>query len=152
MVRLGGALYGLLDDIMSSGAMGPDLTPILKLVSQIGYLRNVPAGESLGYGRTFYTKRDSLIGLLPIGYADGYPRALSNTGKAVLNGQNVPIVGRISMDWTLLDLTDVPGVKNGDEVILIGPEITAADIARAVGTIGYEITCGLSPRVPRIYT
>ena len=152
MVRLGGALYGLLDDILPPGTTGPKLRPVLSLISRIADLRTVPAGESLGYGRTFYTQRDSLIGLLPIGYADGYPRALSNTGKAVLNRQIVPIVGRISMDWTLLDLTDVPGVKNGDEVILIGPEITAADIARVVGTIGYEITCGLSPRVPRIYT
>lgn len=152
MVRLGGALYGLLEDILPPGTRGPELKPVLSLISRIAYLRTVLAGESLGYWRTFYTKRDSLIGLLPIGYADGYPRGLSNTGKAVVNGQIVPIVGSISMDWTLLDLTDVPGVKNGDEVILIGPEISAADIAQALGTIGYEITCGLSPRVPRIYT
>ena len=110
-----------------------------------------PCGESLGYGRTFVTKRDSLIALVPIGYADGYPRGLSNRGKASVNGSFVPVVGRISMDWTLLDVTDTPDVAINEEVFLIGGGITAADLAREVGTIGYEITCGLAPRVPKIY-
>lgn len=154
MVRLGGALYGLLDDILPRSIEQPVLKPVLSLRSQISQLRSVRAGESLGYGRTFVTKRDSLIASVSIGYADGYPRSLSNKGAAVINGQRVPVVGRISMDWTLFDVTDVPNVAEGDEVFLIGGVengVTAADIAGLTGTIGYEITCGISPRVPRIF-
>lgn len=155
MVRLGGALYGLLDDILPVGTEKPDLKPVLSLRSQIAHIKPVPSGESLGYGRTFVTKHDSQIALVPIGYADGYPRGLSNCGKACVNGSLVPVVGRISMDWTLLDVTDLREVSVDDEVFLIGGEsgcsVSAADIAKAVWTIGYEITCGISPRVPRIF-
>lgn len=151
MVRLGGALYGLLDDILRPETARPELKPVLSLHSRIAHLRSVRAGESLGYGRTFVTDRDSLIALLPLGYADGYPRGLSKSGKASINGYIVPVVGRISMDWTLIDVTDVPEVTVNDRVSLIGGGITAADIARSVETIAYEITCGLSHRVPRSY-
>ena len=130
MVRLGGALYGLLDDILPSETERPMLKPVLSLRSRIAHIKHVPAGESLGYGRTFKTKRDSLIALVPVGYADGYPRGLSNRGKAVVNGAIAPVVGRISMDWTLLDVTDISGIDISDEVILIGEDIKAADLAR----------------------
>jgi alanine racemase len=133
----------------------PELKAVLSLRSRIAYVKRIPSGESVGYGRTFVTKRDSLIALVPIGYADGYPRGLSNCGKACVNGHMVPVVGRISMDWTLLDVTDIPNVAADDEVVLIGggPEcnVSATDLAGAVGTIGYEITCGISRRVPRIF-
>ena len=151
MVRLGGALYGLLDDILTPETARPELRPVLSLRSRIAHLKYIPAGESLGYGRTFVTKRDSLIALVPVGYADGYPRGLSNRGKAVVNGVIVPISGRISMDWTLFDVTDVSDVAVDDEVVLIGEDIKAADLAREVGTIAYEVTCGISQRVPRVY-
>lgn len=155
LVRLGGALYGLIDDIMPRGSVVPDLDPVLSLVSRIAYLKNVPAGETLGYGRTFETKSDSIIGLVPVGYADGFPRGWSNVGRVCVRETFAPVVGRISMDWTLIDVTDIQDVTAGDEVFLIGSSgecsITAADIAREVGTIGYEITCGIAPRVPRIY-
>lgn len=154
MVRLGGALYGLLNDILPASVVQPQLEPVLSLRSRIAQLRSVAAGETLGYGRTFQTKRDSLIGSVPIGYADGYPRVLSNRGQAIINGNRVPIVGRISMDWTLFDVTDVPSVNVGDDVYLIGGganAVSAAEIAALSGTIGYEITCGISPRVPRVF-
>lgn len=151
MVRLGGALYGLLDDIMPNATEMPALKPVLSLRSRIAQIRDVPAGESLGYGRTFFTKRDSRIAVVPIGYADGYPRALSNIGTASVNGRSVPVVGRISMDWTLFDVTDVEGVAIDTEITLIGEGVSAADIAGLTGTIGYEITCGLTKRVPRVY-
>jgi alanine racemase len=154
MVRLGGALYGLINDIVDGGEPQPELRPVLSLRSQIVYLRHLPAGEGLGYDRTFFTKRDSVIALLPIGYADGYPRGVSNSAKAMLRGVRVPVVGRISMDWTMLDVTGVPDVAIGDEVYLIGPDengIRAAELARELGTIGYEVTCGISPRVPKVY-
>jgi len=154
MVRLGGALYGLLDDIMPEKTPLPELKPVLSLRSQIAYVRHVPAGETLGYGRIYRTDRDSRIALLPIGYADGYPRGLSNRGKAWVNGHLVPVVGRISMDWTFLDVTDAGNVQIGDEVYMIGglnAAVRAADLARELDTIGYEITCGISPRVCRRY-
>lgn len=155
LVRLGGALYGLLEDILTKGTERPSLKPVLSLSSRIAHVKKVPSGETLGYGRTFTTTRDSLIALVPIGYADGYPRGLSNVGKAFVNGHIVPVVGRISMDWTLLDVTDADDVSTNDEVFLIGGEnehaIKAADLARELETIGYEITCGISPRVPRIF-
>lgn len=155
LVRLGGALYGLTDDILSPETPQPNLKPVLSLSSRITHLRNVPAGETLGYGRTFTTYRDSVIALVPIGYADGYPRGLSNCGKVYVNGQIAPVAGRISMDWTLIDVTNITNVGVGDEVFLIGGgedhAIKASDLARELDTIGYEITCGISPRVPRIY-
>ena len=156
LIRLGGALYGLLDDIVPAGCDQPTLKPVLSLVSRIAHVKLVPAGEGLGYDQTFHTKRDSLIAMLPIGYADGYPRGESNQQQAIVNGALVPVVGRISMDWTLLDVTDVPDCKKGDEVTFIGKDgnhqIKAADLARQIDTIGYEITCGISPRVPRVYS
>lgn len=151
LVRLGGALFGLLDDILPPGSARPELVPVLSLRSRIAQVKKVLAGESLGYGRTFVAQRDSLIGLVPIGYADGYPRGLSNRGRALVNGVEVPVVGRISMDWILLDVTDVTDIAADDEIILIGDKITAGELARELGTIGYEMTCGLSKRVPRIY-
>lgn len=155
MVRLGGALFGLLDDIMPEGSEAPSLVPVLSLRSRIANIKDVPAGETLGYGRTFKTLRDSRIALVPVGYADGFPRGLSNKGKACVRGSEVRIVGRVSMDWTLLDVTDIADAAVDDEVTLIGRDgdsaVSAAGIAKLVDTIGYEITCGIGPRVPRIF-
>ncbi len=155
MVRLGGVLYGLGDDVLPRNIDKPELRAVMSLRSQISYLKKVPQGESLGYSRTFMTERDSLIATIPVGYHDGYSRCFSNCGRAVINGFYVPIVGRISMDWTILDVTDVPNVKVNDEVILIGEQnnlkITAEDLAKLSGTISYEITCGINCRVPRKY-
>jgi len=155
LVRLGGALYGLLDDIVPPEDEQPMLKPVLSLVSRIAHVKRVPAGDGLGYDQTFHTQRDSLIAMVPMGYADGYPRGESNRQEAIVNGQPVPVVGRISMDWTLLDVTDLPRCRKGDEVTFIGRagdhQITAADLASKIDTIGYEITCGISPRVPRVY-
>ena len=156
MMRLGGALYGLLDDIVPRDAVQPELEPVLSLASQSYYIKDIPAGAGLGYDQTFHTKRDSRIALVPIGYADGYPRGESNRQHAIVNGCLVPVVGRVSMDWTILDVTDCSHAKKGDDVTFIGRdgqhEIKAADLAREIDTIGYEITCGISSRVPRVFT
>ncbi len=156
LVRLGGALYGLLDDILPDGVDRPDLRPVLSLRSKIASLKAVPTGETLGYGRTYTTDRDSIIAAVPIGYADGYRRGLSNRARASVKGQMVPVVGRVSMDWTLFDVTDVTGVAVGDDIFLIGGEsgadVKAADLAAHLGTISYEVTCGISRRVPRVFT
>lgn len=155
MVRLGGVLYGLGGDVLPKEIPAPDLKPVLSLRTRITHLKKVPKAETLGYSRTFTTERDSLIATVPIGYQDGYRRALSNTGRAIVNGSAARVVGKISMDWTILDVTDVPDVKIGDEVIMIGEDndlkVTAEELAGKIGTISYEITCGISRRVPRVF-
>jgi alanine racemase len=155
MVRLGGVLYGLSGDVLPAGIEKPKLKPVMSLYTRISSLKKVPKGESLGYGRTFFTDRNSLIATIPIGYQDGYTRRLSNCGQVIVNGALAPVVGRISMDWTIIDVTDVPNIKLDDRVILIGEQngqrIAAEDLARKTGTISYEVTCGINRRVRRIY-
>lgn len=151
MVRPGLMLYGY--NPLESGAAA-DLRPVLSLRTRIAFLKKVPAGVPISYGRTFVTKRESLIATIPIGYADGFSRGLSNKGEALVRGKRVPVAGRVCMDMTMLDVTDVPDVAAGDEVVLIGSSgaerITADDIAAKTGTIAYEVLCGIGGRVPRI--
>ena len=156
LIRLGGVLYGLGGDVLPREIPIPELKPVLSLHSRIAHIKNVPAGESLGYGRTFSTSRHSMIATVPIGYDDGYQRSLSNNSRVIVNGRYAPVVGRISMDWTIVDVTDVPNAAVGDAVLLIGLDksglsIFAEELAAASKTISYEITCGISSRVPRIF-
>ena len=155
MVRPGGALYGFVRDVFPANIERPALKPVMSVHSRITLLKRVGPGEKLGYGCTFETKRESLIGTIPIGYDDGYRRLLSNRGQMIVRGHFAPVVGRISMDMTLIDVTDVPNVTIDDYVTLLGSEgevaITAEDLGELAGTISYEITCGISNRVPRIY-
>jgi alanine racemase len=128
----------------------------MNLKTKIISLKKFPKGVSISYGRTFKCKRPSLIATLPIGYADGYSRHLSNKGEVLIRGTRVPIVGVVCMDMVMVDVTEVAGVSLGDEVVLMGSQdnkhITAEEIAKKIGTISYEVFCGISPRVPRIYT
>jgi alanine racemase len=153
MVRPGLMLYGY--NPLEAGVEKADLRPVLSLVTRVAFLKQVPTGVPISYGRTFVTKRKSLIATLPIGYADGYSRRLSNIGEALVRGVRVPVVGRVCMDMCMIDVTGVPGIAEGDSVVLIGSQaderITADDIAKKTGTIAYEVLCGISSRVPRIY-
>jgi alanine racemase len=153
MVRPGLMLYGY--NPLEAGLDKADLMPVLSLVTRIAFLKHVPAGVPISYGRTFTTRRESLIATLPIGYADGYSRGLSNKGEALVRGARAPIVGRVCMDMCMIDVTGVPGVREGDEVALIGGQgrerITADELAEKTGTISYEVLCGIGARVPRIY-
>ena len=153
MVRPGLMLYGY--NPLEGEGVCADLRPVLSLVTRIAFLKKVPAGVPISYGRTFVTKRESVIATIPIGYADGYSRGLSNRGEAIIRGIRVPVAGRVCMDMTMLDVTDVPAVSKGDGVVLIGSQgherITAVDIAERTGTIPYEVLCGISGRVPRLY-
>lgn len=155
MVRIGGLLYGLGGDVLPKGFEGPELKPVMSLRSNISFLKEVPAGTTIGYGATFVTERPSKIATIPIGYHDGLPRSLSNRGSMLVNGVPCPIVGRISMDWTTIDVTDAQPVNNGDIVTIIGRQVersfTAEEIAELTDTISYEITCGINPRVHRVY-
>lgn len=156
MVRIGGLLYGLGGDVLPKGIPKPDLKPVMSLSTRVAQVKRVPAGCTLGYGRTFSTTRESLIGTIPIGYRDGFRRDLSGKASVIVNAKLAPVAGRISMDWTIVDLTDVPETKVGDTAILIGQDgavsVSSEDLAAAVGSISYEITCGISERVPRVYS
>jgi len=151
MVRAGLALYGLLPSPACQGVV--ELEPVMSWTTRVAHLRRLPAGRSLGYGRTFTTKRSSLIGLLPVGYAAGYSRLLSNRAACLHRGGRVPIVGRISMDLTMIDLTDHPSAGVGDEVVLLGRQgrerVTAEELAAWAQTIPYEIVCSVGGRSTR---
>jgi alanine racemase len=158
LVRPGGVLYGLWRDVLPPSTSDPELLPVMSLHSRISLLKWVPPGETIGYGCTFEASRRSLIATLPVGYHDGYMRGLSNRAHVIVRGRYAPVVGRVSMDLTLIDVTDVPGVEIDDQVTLLGwnrnsleLKITAEDLARIVGTLSYEVTCGVSERVPRLY-
>lgn len=149
MVRSGIINYGLYPSENFPHTI--ELRPVMKLVARIAYLKKISAGVSIGYGREFIAERDSVIATLPLGYADGYIRAYKNF-HVEIRGQLAPIVGRVCMDQTMVDVTDIDGVKVGDEVILFGSDlISVDDAARHLNTINYEITCLVSARVPKIY-
>lgn len=149
MTREGLAMYGVGDPPNNN------LTPVLSLKSKIVNIKEIPKGNFLGYGRSFVTQRDSLIGIVPIGYADGFSRILSNKQDVLINGKRCPVVGNISMDQCLIDLTDYQDAKIGDEVILIGKsgneEIKVEEWAKKSYKISYEVLCGFGNRLPRIY-
>jgi alanine racemase len=155
LVRLGGVLYGLWRDVTDGSIEPLDWLPVLSLRTRIILLKTVPASAPLGYGGTFVTSRESRIATLPIGYEDGLRRALSNQGSVIIRERLAPIVGRVSMDLTLVDVTDVDGASVGDEAVIIGgqasSQITAEEVAAQVGTLSYEVTCGISDRVPRVH-
>ena len=158
MVRPGGVLYGLWRDVLPLSISDPQLVPVMSLHTRIIMLKWVPPGETIGYGCTFEASRRSLIATLPIGYHDGYMRGFSNRAHVIVRGIYAPVVGRVSMDLTLIDVTDVAGIGLHDEVTLLGwdrrnPElrIKAEDLSRIAGTLSYELTCGVSDRVPRVY-
>jgi alanine racemase len=132
-----------------------NLIPAMTVTTKILSVRKVPEGTPVSYGRTFITKRQSRIGVLPIGYADGYSRLFSNNAEVLVKGKRAPIVGRICMDLTMVDLTDIKGVRENDEVVLIGKqesrEITARELAEKAGTIPYEILTSIGSRSQRVY-
>lgn len=153
LVRPGILLYGSYPSERFKSIL--KVKPVLTLVTEVLQLKKVSKGSPISYGRDYVTARDSLIATIPIGYGDGFPRSLSNRGQALVRGKRVPIVGRICMDLTMLDVTDCPQVEVGDEVVLIGGQgedrITVEEVAEKAGTISYEILCGITSRVRREY-
>ena len=131
------------------------LQPVLTLKTRVHFLKTVPAGTRISYGGLFVTKRESLIATLPIGYADGYSTRLCNQGEVLIRGTRAPVVGKVCMDLIMVDMTDIPKVSVGDEVVLLGKQgretITAEEIARKVDSISYEVLCSIGKRVPRVY-
>lgn len=153
MVRPGIIIYGLRPS--ENIVFTDDFKEALSWKAKVSLLREIPAASALGYGGTYITKCPSMIATIPLGYADGYPRQLSNRGFVLIKGERAPIRGRVCMDQILVDVTDIADVACGDEVVLIGRqgdlEITADNLAEICQTINYEIVCGISKRVPRIY-
>ena len=152
LVRPGLVLYGYPP---SPGVTPLPVKPVLSLKTRIIFLKEVPAGTSLGYGRTFVASRTTRVASLALGYDDGLPRQASNGGHVLVRGRKAPIAGRISMDLTTVDVTDVPGAALGDEVIVIGSSggesIGADRVASWAGTITWEVLCGIGSRVPRLF-
>lgn len=141
-------LYGYLPDESLKDDI--DLEPTCVLKSKISFIKEVPEGTSISYGRTYATKRKSVIANVPIGYADGIRRSLSNTGNVIIHGKKAPIVGKVCMDSFMIDVTDIPEVKIGDEIyIWDNKKITLEEIAKQCQTINYEILSTISSRVVR---
>ncbi|MEI7616204.1 MAG: alanine racemase [Actinomycetota bacterium] len=166
MVRLGIIIYGInpfnkdFHDFCSQEASEfiEKLKPALGLKAKISFIKRVPAGESISYCGTFKTKRESIIATIPVGYADGYSWNFSNKSHVIFNGSIAPVVGNVTMDHTMIDVTDCrdsQNAKTGDEVVLIGKigglELTASGLADLIGTINYEIVCMIGDRIPRLY-
>jgi alanine racemase len=153
LVRPGIMLYGSYPSPAFQGLI--PLKPVMTLKTRIHFLKSVPANTRISYGGTFTTKRKSLIATLPVGYADGYSHHLSNRGEVLIHGKRAPVIGKVCMDFIMVDVTDVPRVKVGDEVVLMGrqgkEQITPDEIAEKINSISYEVLCSIGKRVPRIY-
>lgn len=153
LVRPGIMLYGY--HTLALPRAETVLKPVLTWSTTIMQIRQIPKGGSVSYNRTFVASRPSRVAVLPVGYADGYNRALSNRGVVLVHGQRAPVVGRVCMDMTMVDVTDIPAATAGDVVVLIGQQgretITANDLASLSGTIPYEVLCAIGPRIPRIH-
>lgn len=153
LVRPGIIIYGMYPKRSFSNRLS--LKPAMSLKTRIVFLKKAQPGTSISYGRTYITQKPTIIATLPIGYADGYGRILSNKAKAIIRGQRAPVVGKVTMDQTMVDVGHIEGVRLGDEVVLIGKqggnEIRCEELARLAGTIPYEIVCSITNRVPRIY-
>jgi alanine racemase len=160
MVRPGILLYGYSLPILRGGKIvdGPSLplTPVLTWKTRVLTVKDVPSGEAVGYMGSYITRKRTRIAVLPVGYADGYPRLLSNRARVIVRGEYAPVVGRVSMDLTTVDVGHIPGIAVGDEVVLIGADngrsVDAVELARLCESVPYEILCGISQRVPRVYS
>ena len=152
MVRLGIVLHGL--DPSLNVACPPDFRRALSFKTTVAQVKKYPPGTPISYGNTYQTDREQCIAVIPVGYADGFRRAPRNWGEVLVRGHRAPVIGRVTMDQTMVDVTQIPGVQIGDEVVLIGrqgkDEITAEEVAARLGTINYEIVAGILARVPRI--
>lgn len=154
MVRAGITIYGLWPSEEVSREV-ISLRPVLSLKSHVVYIKEVGAGVPVSYGGTYVTERKTLIATIPVGYGDGYPRSLSGKGYVLIRGKRAPILGRVCMDQFMVDVSQIPGVSQGDEVTLIGKdkeaEITMEQLGALSGRFNYELACNLGGRIPRIY-
>jgi len=154
MVRAGIALYGVYPSEEMDKSLLP-LKPAMQWETAVSFVKTLPAGRPISYGGTYVTDRQTVVATIPVGYADGYRRSLSNRFYVLIHGKKAPILGRVCMDQTMVDVTDIPGVKSGDRVVLMGIDgeqtISVEVLAEAAGSFSYEQMCDLSHRVTRVY-
>ena len=124
---------------------------VMSLKATVSQVKELKSGDSVSYGRTFEAKKDMRVATVTVGYADGYMRGLSNKGYMLINGKKAPVLGRVCMDQTVVDVTDIEDVKTGDTVTLFGEGLPVEELAKALNTINYELVCAVAHRVPRIY-
>ncbi|MDR3540651.1 MAG: alanine racemase [Desulfosporosinus sp.] len=153
LVRPGISLYGLTPSSQIGGNVG--LEPVMSWKAKVSHVKSIKTGETVSYGRTFQAAYPTRIATIPVGYADGLRRTLSNQGEMLVQGTRSTMIGRVCMDQTMLEVTKIPGVQVGDVVTILGKDgydqITATEMAEWIGTINYEVVCGISRRVPRVY-
>ena len=153
-VRAGIILYGLYPS-EEVDKMSFPLRPVMELITHISHIKTLPAGRGISYGRTYITDKDTRVATIPVGYADGYPRALSNKGKVIIGGVTCPIIGRVCMDQMMVDVTDLPDANVGDKVVLFGKDgeefLTVEEVADAAYSFNYEFVCNIGRRVPKAY-
>ena len=147
MVRPGIVLYGCTPD----GSADPRLRPVMTMKTSVSQVKTIGAGDSVSYGRTFRAAGPMTLATVPIGYADGYSRLLSNRAVMLVNGRRAPVRGNVCMDQTMLEVTGIPGVEAGTGVTVFGPELPVEELAAVAGTISYEFLCLVGKRVPRVY-
>lgn len=154
LARAGIIMYGLMPN--ADLPLPIELEPVMELKTVIAHIKEITCGDCVSYSRTFTSDKSMKIATLPIGYADGYPRALSSKGQVIINGKRCNIIGRVCMDQLMCDISDIDNANVGDEVTMFGVDngeiITADELASLYGSIGYELVCGISKRVPRIFT
>ena len=152
LARFGIMLFGLSPN--AELKLPVELEPVMELKAAVSQVKTVEAEIDVSYGRTYTTEKETVVAVVTIGYADGYPRLLSGKAEVLIKGRRAKVIGRICMDQLMIDVTDIDGVREGDVVTLFGTDggdrITADELAGMIGTIGYEIVCGISPRVPRV--
>ncbi|MBQ8783768.1 MAG: alanine racemase [Clostridia bacterium] len=150
MVRAGIVIYGMYpsEEVNKSDL---DIEPAMKWVAEISHIKELEAGREISYGGTYTTKGKTLVATVPVGYADGYPRSLSNIGKVMVKGKAAPIIGRVCMDQFMIDVTGIPDVNVGDEITLVGDGLTMEEVSNAAHSFNYELPCRISRRVPKIY-
>jgi alanine racemase len=152
MVRPGIALYGLAPS--ETVPLPPEFQPVLTWKTFVAQVKTLPRGHSVGYGNAYITQGEEVVAVIPVGYSDGFRRMPNNWGHVLVRGQLAPIAGRVAMEKTMINVTDIPDVTVGDEVVLIGRQgenvITADEVAARLGTNNYEVVCAISSRIPRI--
>jgi alanine racemase len=149
LVRPGIMIYGLYPSSEVSRSI--ELKPAMTFKTNISFLKTVPPGTPISYGGTFVTQRETVVATLPVGYGDGYSRLLSGRGKVLVNGLRASLIGRVCMDMSMADVTQVPNVRLHDEVVLFGDDPSVDEIATTMGTVNYEVVCAVGKRVPRVY-
>lgn len=154
-VRAGIIMYGLWpsDDISRNSI---DIKPVMKLISHVTYVKAIPPGTAVSYGGTYVSDKGRIVATVPVGYADGYPRSLSNKGYVLIKGKKAPILGRVCMDQMMVDVTEIPFVKEGEEVVLVGQDsynnfISVEELGELSDHLNYELACDIGKRVPRLF-